>query len=127
MMEKSLREIITFYSTTDAIMFEKYCRKESIEGRLIPVPRAISASCGLCWSAPEKEKERIETAVSSDKLRIAERYQMMLQVNIAEEKVIQGQSVNFVSNTWFLNTNCCLKIATSYNEKYRFHKGYGLA
>lgn len=78
MSEKSLRIIITFHSTTDAIMFEKYCQNKNIEGRLIPVPRAISASCGLCWSAPENEKERIDIAVSSEMLRISEIYQMML-------------------------------------------------
>ena len=47
MREKQLRLIITFNSATDAIKFEKYCQKEGIEGRLIPVPRTISASCGL--------------------------------------------------------------------------------
>lgn len=77
-MEKKLREIITFNSTTDAIVFEKYCKEKGIDGRIIPVPRAISASCGLCWSAPPEEKLRIETAIAADGLRAAGQYQMMV-------------------------------------------------
>lgn len=48
--------IVTFHTTTEAIAFEKACRKDEIGGRLIPVPRQISAGCGLAWRAePEQE------------------------------------------------------------------------
>lgn len=77
-MEKTLREVITFNSTTDAIAFEKYCKNSGVEGRLIPVPRAISASCGLCWSAPAEEQARIEEAISAADLKVVGKYQMMV-------------------------------------------------
>jgi hypothetical protein len=32
--------------------FEDFCLDRGIDGRLIPLPREISAGCGLAWSAP---------------------------------------------------------------------------
>lgn len=48
--------IFTFHTTMEAIAFEKTCKEEEMDGRLIPVPRQISAGCGLAWRAdPEQE------------------------------------------------------------------------
>ena len=52
MRQRQLRLIAAFYTTHDAMAFEEYCRENGAEGRLIPLPRAISAGCGLAWSAP---------------------------------------------------------------------------
>ena len=46
------RLIVAFYTTHDAMAFEDYCHARGAEGRLIPLPRQISAGCGLAWSAP---------------------------------------------------------------------------
>mgnify|MGYP000113870549 CR=1 FL=1 len=48
MREKVLTTVVTFGTTTQAIAMERECKKAGFEGRLIPVPREISASCGLC-------------------------------------------------------------------------------
>ncbi|MCR4907917.1 MAG: DUF3343 domain-containing protein [Lachnospiraceae bacterium] len=42
---------------------EEMCRKNEVPGRIIPVPRSISAGCGLCWCAPLSERERIAEAM----------------------------------------------------------------
>jgi len=48
--------IFTFHTTTDAIAFEMSCKEEGMAGRMIPVPRQISAGCGLAWRAdPEQQ------------------------------------------------------------------------
>ena len=60
MREKNLTVIITFVSTTQAIAMERECKKNKFTGRLIPVPREISASCGLAWKCGEQNEE--ETA-----------------------------------------------------------------
>ena len=60
--EKSLKRIITFHTTTDAIAFERYCMENSIPGRLIPVPGEISAGCGMCWMVP------LDNAEAADRL-----------------------------------------------------------
>lgn len=49
MREKKNYKIITFHTTTEAMAMEKYCATHAIAGRLIPLPREISAGCGLAW------------------------------------------------------------------------------
>ena len=39
---------------------EKACKAEEVPGRLIPVPRVISAGCGLAWAAPLEAVEQIK-------------------------------------------------------------------
>lgn len=78
MREKELRLIITFNSTTDAMRFEKYCKENGIEGRLIPTPRAISASCGMCWKTSPDNKDRIEKDSEKAGLVLSGIYQMVI-------------------------------------------------
>lgn len=59
MIPKKERWLITFRSTSGAIAVEKFCREKGLPGRLIPVPREISASCGMAWAALPEEKERL--------------------------------------------------------------------
>lgn len=56
MIQKTEKTVITFHTTTDAMAMEQLCRKHGAEGRLIPVPRTISAGCGLAWCVrPQQE------------------------------------------------------------------------
>ena len=58
MIKKAEKVVITFYTTTDAMAMEQMCKRENADGRLIPVPRTITAGCGLaCCGKPEKESE----------------------------------------------------------------------
>lgn len=59
MRKKENRLVITFHSTTEAMAAEKRLKEANISGRLIPVPKQISAGCGLAWSAPEGEREAV--------------------------------------------------------------------
>ena len=56
---KQPRLIVTFHTTTAAIMMEKRCTEAGVPGRLIPVPRVISASCGMAWSAPPEAEGQV--------------------------------------------------------------------
>lgn len=40
--------IMTFKSVMYAMQFEKIMKSNNIEIKLIPVPRSISSSCGMC-------------------------------------------------------------------------------
>ncbi len=51
MRKKEWKLIVTFHTTADAMAMEEICREQNAEGRLIPVPRSISAGCGLAWCA----------------------------------------------------------------------------
>ena len=52
MREKKEAFIVTFRTTTGAMAMEQRCRASGLPGRLIPVPRAITAGCGRCGAAP---------------------------------------------------------------------------
>ena len=59
MRKKELKLIVTFHTTADAMAMEKVCKEQNAPGRLIPVPRSISAGCGLAWCAALDEREGI--------------------------------------------------------------------
>lgn len=52
--------MITFHTTADAMAMEKACKEHDVPGRLIPVPRVISAGCGLAWCAELEERKGIQ-------------------------------------------------------------------
>lgn len=57
MRKKERKLIVTFHTTADAMAMEQICKENGVRGRLIPVPRSISAGCGLAWCAgPECER-----------------------------------------------------------------------
>ena len=59
MRKKELKLVVTFHTTADAMAMEKTCKEKNAPGRLIPVPRAISAGCRLAWCAALEEREAI--------------------------------------------------------------------
>ena len=59
MRKKELRLVVTFHTTADAMAMEKACKEHQVPGRIIPVPRAISAGCGLSWCAALEDREEI--------------------------------------------------------------------
>ncbi|MCF0132953.1 MAG: DUF3343 domain-containing protein [Blautia sp.] len=52
MIRKTLSIIITFDPTEQAIAAEAFCQKQTLPGRLIPVPREITAGCDLSCKRP---------------------------------------------------------------------------
>lgn len=59
MRKKEQKIVITFATTSAAIHMEKCCKEDGLPGRLIPVPTAITAGCGLAWCMYPSEKEEI--------------------------------------------------------------------
>jgi hypothetical protein len=58
MRKQEEKLVVTFHTTADAIALEKACKDAGVPGRMIPVPRELSAGCGLAWcTEPEREKE----------------------------------------------------------------------
>ena len=54
---KSEKVIVTFPTTTQAMKMEKAARACGAPGRLIPVPREISAGCGMAWRDVYKRQD----------------------------------------------------------------------
>ena len=63
MREKEEKLIITFHTTSAAIAMEKHCKANGLPGRLIPVPREITAGCGLAWKAEPAAREALTAAL----------------------------------------------------------------
>lgn len=55
-----MKILITFYTTHNVLTMEKYARKEKLEGRIVPVPRKYSASCGLSWMGPGETEFKLK-------------------------------------------------------------------
>lgn len=64
MRVRERRLIAAFHTTHDAMAFEDYCLSRGIPGRLIPLPREISAGCGLAWSAPPGDEAGLREALA---------------------------------------------------------------
>ena len=41
--------VLSFHATVEAMALEKHCTEANIPGRLSPLPRELSAGCGLAW------------------------------------------------------------------------------
>ena len=69
MLKKTEKLVITFHTTTEAMAMESTCRKAGADGRLIPVPRVISAGCGLAWCANLGSEDMLTALMQSHNIR----------------------------------------------------------
>lgn len=76
--EKTMRVVITFHTTTQAMKMEQCCRKKGEEGRLIPVPRQISAGCGMAWSAPAGALEGLKKLMEEENIEMEGLHELLL-------------------------------------------------
>ena len=72
MIQKTKKLVITFHTTTDAMAMEIACKAAGVQGRLIPVPRSISAGCGLAWCANPENEASIRALMNARGLRFQE-------------------------------------------------------
>ena len=75
---KRPRLIVTFHTTTAAMSMELACTKAGLPGRLIPVPREITAGCGMAWSAPPEARPQLEAFVKEQSITTAGWYDLEL-------------------------------------------------
>ena len=75
---KKPRLIVTFHTTTAAMGMESACAKAGLSGRLIPVPREITAGCGMAWSAPPEARGELEAFVQAQNITTAGWYELTL-------------------------------------------------
>lgn len=76
--EKKEYVILTFRNTTSAIAMEKRCRMSGIPGRLMPVPREISASCGTAWRMQAEEYEQYRESIEKTGIEMEKTVRMLL-------------------------------------------------
>ena len=78
MRERTEKCIVTFRTTTGAMAMERACKAAGVPGRLIPVPRSITAGCGMCWAAPPAAREAVEELVMEQGLDVDGIYAIIL-------------------------------------------------
>lgn len=78
MRKKELKLVVTFHTTADAMAMEKACKANGAEGRLIPVPREISAGCGLAWCADLTCRESLKEVLKSVGIQEEEMHECMV-------------------------------------------------
>lgn len=72
MIKKEMKLVITFHTTTEAMAMEKACKEAGADGRIIPVPRAISAGCGLAWCAGMESEQNLRDLMEKQGIRFQE-------------------------------------------------------
>lgn len=78
MREKTKKLVITFHTTAGAIAAEKFCQKQGLAGRLIPVPRAISSDCGMAWCCDLSLRPVMEQAMAEHQMDLDGFYEAMV-------------------------------------------------
>ena len=71
MREKTRKLVITFHTTAAAMAMETLCRQQGLPGRLIPVPRELTADCGMAWCAPLDAEETLRALADAHHLEYA--------------------------------------------------------
>lgn len=78
MRKKELKLVVTFHTTADAMAMEKVCKENQVPGRIIPVPRAISAGCGLSWCAELSDREAVASMMRTAGIEEEEMHECMV-------------------------------------------------
>lgn len=65
MRQKEKKVVFAFASTTLAMKMEKVMKEADAPGRLIPVPKEITAGCGLAYIAEPECRSEIEVLMEA--------------------------------------------------------------
>lgn len=78
MRKKELRLVVTFHTTSDAMAMEQACQAQHARGRLIPVPREISAGCGLAWCTLLECRDTLKAIMQQEGIEEEAMYECMV-------------------------------------------------
>lgn len=78
MIQKRERSVITFHTTADAMAMESLCTARGLGGRMIPVPGAITADCGLAWCAEPELTQTLLEAIQAAGISYQGVYSLMI-------------------------------------------------
>ena len=78
MRQRELKRVIKLQTAADGMEKKKECKKVGAQGRMIPVPRSISAGCGLSWCAPLECREELKNVMQGIGLEEEEIHECMV-------------------------------------------------
>lgn len=69
MRKRELKVVVSFHTTTEALAMEEAGKAAGRDGRLIPVPRQITAGCGLAWCEVPEQRSSLEQLIRERRLK----------------------------------------------------------
>lgn len=64
--------IATFDTTHMALRFEKACRQAGLHVKIVPVPRQLSASCGLACRFPCDAEKQVRSIAETNQVDVVD-------------------------------------------------------
>lgn len=58
----------SFHTTADAMAAREVCEKEGIKGRAVPVPRSMSAGCGIAYRVEEMDEKQVRKLLFDEEI-----------------------------------------------------------
>lgn len=71
-MTKKTYLYVTFNNTMDSITAEKLFKANEVPGRLVLIPRELSAGCGMAWRSEIEAQAMIEELAKTNELKLKE-------------------------------------------------------
>jgi hypothetical protein len=71
--------VATFDNTHHALRFEKTLKENAIKLTIMPVPREVSASCGLSVKFNLEEFDRVKTLAEKNDILIKKYYEIIFE------------------------------------------------
>ena len=68
MLQKKKWLLLTFYTTAGVMAMERTCGESGLPGRIVPVPRSITADCGLAWRCEPALRKQVEALADPDEV-----------------------------------------------------------
>lgn len=94
MRERKTWLVVTFHTTAAAIGMEKLCTARGLAGRLIPVPRALTADCGMAWRAEIDRRAALEALAAGEGWR-----SRALRADAVKKQTHRKQDGNIIGKT----------------------------
>ncbi len=77
----SVEIVATFDTTHNALRFEKTLKQNEIALTVMPVPREISASCGLAVKFGQQDIDKVKELVGNNEINVKSYYQIIIENN----------------------------------------------
>ena len=78
MSKQELKLVVKFNKTEDPKATKPTCKTQEAPDSMIPVPRVISAGCGLAWAAPLEAVEQIKHVMQEKGIEREELHECMV-------------------------------------------------
>ena len=72
--------VVAFDSTASALAFRSAAKHAGLQGRLFPVPRTLSAGCGMAWRESPSHQELVERVIATEHIDDAQVVVMSLRL-----------------------------------------------